>query len=590
MATALESASLVMAPCGYEDGTLGSLQPTDGSGDFTFTRGSNLSATRVNAAGNIEKGYENLLLQSNSFDTTWVTAATSVTSNQAGYDGFNDAWKLETTSNGSRYLQQLISVNSVQSISIYAKSGTTDFLGIQIIGTGSGYSFFNLSNGTLGSSSSGVIDKNIELVNGTTDWYKCSFVINANTVAIRIYPTNADSVFPSTTGQNIYIQDAMLNQGLVAYPYIETTTTSAQGGILEDTPRIDYSSGPNGSLLLEPSRTNLINNSGYFANRVYNSTIITQNYNISPEGVINSALIDKNGVAYGRIDYNFYYPSGTYTYSAFVKGNDIVKLRLDYPGSSKEAYINCSNGQTTNYQSKPMDSISSVNYGNGWYRFICTAETPSGLTLHVARLYVMDVIGGEGNSNPATAEIYGTQVEQGSYPTSYIPTYGTSVTRAREVCGSAGNSSTFNSTEGVLYAEIARLDGDTGGYKELSISDGTTSNVIKITLPNSNFIQGAVRTNISGTVLETLISYTPIGGYQGFQKIALKYKQNDFALFVNGIKVGFNTNGNTCLSNVINNFSFNRGNPVNIFYGKAKQVLTFNTALSDAALIELTTL
>ena len=70
---ALEAASLVMIPSGYEDGTLGSLKPTDGTGDFTFSRGSNISATRVTADGNIEKGYENLLLQSNTFDTTWQT-------------------------------------------------------------------------------------------------------------------------------------------------------------------------------------------------------------------------------------------------------------------------------------------------------------------------------------------------------------------------------------------------------------------------------------------------------------------------------------------------------------------------------------
>ena len=65
MSNALEQASLIMVPSGYEDGTLGSLKPTDGSGDFTFSRGSNTSATRVNADGYIEKGYENLLEQSN---------------------------------------------------------------------------------------------------------------------------------------------------------------------------------------------------------------------------------------------------------------------------------------------------------------------------------------------------------------------------------------------------------------------------------------------------------------------------------------------------------------------------------------------
>ena len=111
MATALESASLVMVPCGYEDGKLGSLQPTDGSGDFTFTRGSNLSATRVNAAGNIEKGYENLLLQSNSLGTTpWALNTTSATSGQIGYDGSSDAWLLSKSDAGGQIRQNVLQV------------------------------------------------------------------------------------------------------------------------------------------------------------------------------------------------------------------------------------------------------------------------------------------------------------------------------------------------------------------------------------------------------------------------------------------------------------------------------------------------
>jgi hypothetical protein len=55
-----DDASLVMIPSAYKDGKLYSIKPTDGSGDFTFTRGSNLAATRVDVNGLIEKGRENL--------------------------------------------------------------------------------------------------------------------------------------------------------------------------------------------------------------------------------------------------------------------------------------------------------------------------------------------------------------------------------------------------------------------------------------------------------------------------------------------------------------------------------------------------
>ena len=61
MSNAFDKASLVMLPHAYEEGKLYSLKPTDRSGDFTFSRGTD-TATRVNASGNIEKETQNLLL------------------------------------------------------------------------------------------------------------------------------------------------------------------------------------------------------------------------------------------------------------------------------------------------------------------------------------------------------------------------------------------------------------------------------------------------------------------------------------------------------------------------------------------------
>ena len=76
-----------------KDGKAYSMKPVDGTGDFTFSRGSNLAATRVGPTGLIEKGRENLLLQSNNFTTTWTLGAgLTLTSGQTGYDGSSDAW------------------------------------------------------------------------------------------------------------------------------------------------------------------------------------------------------------------------------------------------------------------------------------------------------------------------------------------------------------------------------------------------------------------------------------------------------------------------------------------------------------------
>jgi hypothetical protein len=110
-----DDASLAMIPSAYKDGKLYSIKPTDGSGDFTFTRGSNLAATRVDENGLIEKGRENLVLQSNQFDTTWALGGATITSGQADKDGGTDAWALtSTTTNGAHRVLQTFTGAAIQ--------------------------------------------------------------------------------------------------------------------------------------------------------------------------------------------------------------------------------------------------------------------------------------------------------------------------------------------------------------------------------------------------------------------------------------------------------------------------------------------
>ena len=275
---ALEAASLVMIPSGYEDGTLGSLKPTDGTGDFTFSRGSNISATRVNADGYIEKGYENILLQSNSFDTfPWRNANAIPTSGQSGYDGSNNAWLLQANTTGQNFRYYDISVSSVYTISIYAKAGTTNWFFFYAVSGGGAW--FDLGNGVVGTKQSGVVSSSIESVGD--GWYRCSATYNGSLSSMRIYLSDGNGNVNATTGANIYIQDAMMNQGMVAYPYVETTTAPVAGGILEDMPRLDYSNGSCPSLLLEPSRTNLVPSSEYLSSIPWNSNTLTFSWDTS---------------------------------------------------------------------------------------------------------------------------------------------------------------------------------------------------------------------------------------------------------------------------------------------------------------------
>ena len=227
-----------------KDGKTYSIKPTDGSGDFTFSRGSNLAATRVGPTGLIEKGRENLLTYSNVFGQGyphWATSGVNTpTSGQSGYDGSSDAWLLERNA-ADGFLYAVTAESGVNTFSVYAKANTADFVALREV-NGYGMVYFDLSNGTIGTSTGGnVFAKSIDSVgNG---WYRCSIHISGATLSqVRIHPTTQDGSTSGTSG-SIYIQDAQLEIGLAATDYIESGATTGKAGLLEDEPRFDYSGG-----------------------------------------------------------------------------------------------------------------------------------------------------------------------------------------------------------------------------------------------------------------------------------------------------------------------------------------------------------
>ena len=434
MSNALEQASLIMVPSGYEDGTLGSLKPTDGSGDFTFSRGSNLSATRVNADGYIEKGYENLLLQSNTFsDAAWSKTRTSVTSGQNGYDGSSDAWLLECnegTANVS--LQQSLSSSSVVTYSVYAKAGTTNWLNIRTEAAGKSV-WFDLANGVTGTEKATTIASKIESVgNG---WYRLSIVFDSCSF-VRFYVVDGNNSFAVTLGANIYIQDAMVNQGLVAYPYKETTTAPVAGGILEDMPRLDYSNGSCPALLLEPQRTNLFPHSEYLNALGIKSDSLEMNTadTTSPEGIYNASKFDfASGTRYlgdsigtlNDVVFSIFAKAGTHDFVQFVSSST----------SSFTINFDLANGTSNIIGTLPSGANYDIeDYGNEWYR-IWVYYNNNGINAS-NYWWVVDSLTSSRASNVSTSGnmyFYGLQLEQdATYPTSYIPTYGVSQTRLRD--------------------------------------------------------------------------------------------------------------------------------------------------------------
>ena len=574
MANALESASLVMIPSGYEDGTLGSLKPTDGTGDFTFTRGSNLSATRIKEDGYIEKGYENLLLQSNSFTTTWSSNPV-LTPNQAGYDGGNNAWLVEKLA-AFNNVGQSVSLSGVQTFSVYAKAGTQEWIRLRMSGSQTCY-YHLFEDGYLGTNS-GTISQNIDPIgNG---WYRCSMTISATTSSVNIYSAEDDGVM-GTSG-SIYIQDAMLNQGLVAYPYLETTTASVAGGILEDTPRLDWS-GSCPSLLLEPSRTNLIYHSEYFEGwHSDNNVSYSVNDATSPEGLINATKLTATTTNSAYVRQRVYTSSGNNVFSVFAKYEDcqyIMLRSLFFTGGDEASvWFDIQNGVKGGSTGDNV-TYDIEDYGNGWYRCYVVFNVDAGDTNGYCYVYLSSADESFNVINGTGALLYGGQLEQdATYPTSYIPTYGSSATRLADVCDGNVNASNFNNTEGTLYTEI-KIN-DINGV--ISIKSSTGNNYGYISPTSNNRMRFAIR-DTQGLRYNDANAYVP----DAFNKVILKYDSNGFYGFINGVKILNNTSAATLFTG-IDKMSFEFGN--NDYYGFVKQTLVFPTALSDNECIELTTI
>ena len=270
----------------------------------------------------------------------------------------------------------------------------------------------------------------------------------------------------------------------------------------DNVPRIDYTGGGCPHILAEPQRTNDFTQSNDFANAYWskNSTAIDtsigtdgiqSNISTSPDGTINADRVnfllqsDKDIGLARSLDSSV---GITHSCSVWLKGEGtnigkdvIIRVKRSYGGS----YVAVDKTVT-------LTSI--------WQR----VETEP-LTLVTDNAGVRTIL----SSNDATnCLIYGFQSEVGSYPTSYIPTSGSTVTRNQDIFTRDGIGSLINSTEGVLFVEMAVLSDDST-LKSITLSDGTGGNRVIINYSNaSNRLTADVRVGAVGQAFMQTYSYT----------------------------------------------------------------------------------
>ena len=171
-------------------------------------------------------------------------------------------------------------------------------------------------------------------------------------------------------------------------------------------------------------------------------------------------------------------------------------------------------------------------YPNGWYRLWMTRNISArtnrwGISVqsnYAVSISDLDFVTGD---NSSSVLAFGFQVEQGSFPTSYIPTSGSAVTRAADVASITGTnfSSWYNQSEGTVFS--ASTSSSDVGFT-YTINDGSNSNRHGFNPGTSN---GQPFVAISD--ITTLFGTTPTV-VAGGGLVSYAYKANDYGVYGNG--------------------------------------------------------
>jgi hypothetical protein len=292
------------------------------------------------------------------------------------------------------------------------------------------------------------------------------------------------------------LTDRISGNNLITFTRSSTGTYVGSDGLIKtaaaDEARFDHDpeTGESLGLLIEESRTNLITYSEDFSQSVWtkqNGFSITSNTAIAPDGTLTADTASRVNLGAEYLYQNLNTPAGTYTLSCWIKSVN---------ASSSFSIIS--------YSGLDGSQSSSFTATNTWKRFSHTVTVSSPVTGFYP---CIPSVSGE------QFYIWGAQLEQGSFPTSYIPTSGSAVTRQPDNAQITGTNFTdfYNQSEGSFYSDI-KLNPSfpVSGKASISftLSDNSFNNRITLASSTGSFAFNA-DVNISGTVYRAVIgNYT----------------------------------------------------------------------------------
>jgi len=333
---------------------------------------------------------------------------------------------------------------------------------------------------------------------------------------------------------------------------------------------------------------------------------VINNYAIAPDGTQTAILAYPTGST-GRHELykkeTLSNGSLTYTVSFYAKQiSDLRYLRVPVAngGSANIGYVDLQEGIAV-WDGTNSGSASITDAGNGWWRISFTYVPDSTNTgARNNQLYISP-----GNTSPLGVAVYtnvpgdvfrgilvwGFQMEQGSFPTSYIKTTSSQVTRSADDAEilNIDTSEWFNNQEGTLYTNlnVNTLSNTNVGGVSLGDNNNLSGNRIELRAVGTNTT--IPRFDMTTNGVNQMIIQTPNLGTETNRRLSLSYSMNDFnvSTTANGNSVNADTSGNIPILNklVIGKAIYNNLEQLG---GTIKKVSYYPKALTDNEITDLT--
>jgi hypothetical protein len=326
----------------------------------------------------------------------------------------------------------------------------------------------------------------------------------------------------------------------ITFTRSSTGTYTDESGIIRtaaaNEARFDHDGDGNSlGLLIEESRTNLLTRSEEFDDGTAWGKVnvtVTANAAVAPDGTTTADKLSATTTNGIHSIFSVAISAGTYTFSVFAKKAEYDRIIVNYYGIS----FNLNTGvieSTLPWQYNTSAKIE--KFANGWYRCSVTGTAAGNLYLSLANaapagnLSAPPSFAGDGTSG---IYIWGAQLEAGSFPTSYIPTSGSTVTRSADVASMTGTnfSSWYNQSEGTLFAQW--VSPDTKQFSSPAIiKESTAKNGPRIYnyAYTGNKIYALVKTTVEHAILLTSV-YSPSAPL----KTIIGYSASEVASTFNG--------------------------------------------------------